>query len=48
MSADTGVTPSEAVKDADAALERLQRIVERLADADLHLRTATAAGPSRR
>ena len=37
MSTDTGVTPSEAVKDADAALERLQKIVERLADGDLHL-----------
>ena len=31
-----GVSPSDAARDADAALGRLQDVVERLSDGDLH------------
>ena len=36
MSTQSPVTPTEAAKDVDAALARLQGIVERLEDGDLH------------
>jgi len=36
MSTDTGVTPSDAAKEADDALGRLQSIIERIDDGDLH------------
>ena len=36
MSTDTGVSPSDAARDADAALGRLQDVVARLSDGDLH------------
>jgi hypothetical protein len=36
MSTDTGVTPSQAAADADAALARLQEAIGRIEDGDLH------------
>ena len=36
MRTDTGVTPSDAAKEADDALGRLQSIIERIDDGDLH------------